>query len=108
MQIVEWKELCLVGLYAPNIDDEDFFHTIKEEIIPYVDWPLMIAGDFNYVMDGITDRHPPKRNTKPNMTESLASIMDHFNCRDVWRDKHPEKWEYTCFTPGYGTHRRLD
>ena len=76
--------------------------------MPYIDWPIILAGDFNCVMDGSWDRDPPRKDTKPNMLAALGLLMKHFTFKNVWRDTNSDKRECTCLTPGYTTHSRLD
>ena len=99
--LLDGKEICLLGIYAPNTDDHEFFHNIKQELIPYIGTPLILAGDLNCIVDGDLTGTLPKPNTKPYMTTALGDVMTQLTCRDVWRDKHPAQKEYTCFTPGH-------
>ena len=40
-------KLCMLNIYAPNIDDKDFFAPIENELLDYIGVPLIWAGDFN-------------------------------------------------------------
>ncbi|KAJ1209227.1 hypothetical protein NDU88_004605 [Pleurodeles waltl] len=45
--------------------------------------PILWAGDFNCVLDGVLDRDPLKMGTKPHMTDKLRNAMRNLHFVDV-------------------------
>ena len=52
-------QFTLINLYAPNIDSPDFFVEIFRQADLLANKELMIAADFNLVMNAQCDRFPP-------------------------------------------------
>ncbi|KAJ8043402.1 hypothetical protein HOLleu_10466 [Holothuria leucospilota] len=46
----------LVGIYAPNVDDPNFFHSLSHRITNFCDDTTIIAGDFNLVFNFELDK----------------------------------------------------
>ena len=60
------------------------------------------------MLDGLLDRDPPKRGTKPGITGALKDLMGGMGLVDIWRRQHPMERVYSCYTPSAGTHSRID
>ncbi|KAJ1210567.1 hypothetical protein NDU88_005929 [Pleurodeles waltl] len=58
--VEDGREICLLNIYAPNTDDVGFYHQIQQELISYTGIPILWASDFNCVLHGALDRHPPE------------------------------------------------
>ncbi|KAJ1156136.1 hypothetical protein NDU88_008860 [Pleurodeles waltl] len=70
--------------------------------------PILWAGDFNCVLDGVLNRDPPKVNTKTHMTAKLRSVMRNLHFVDVWREMYPTAKVFLCYTPTYAAYSCLD
>ena len=44
---ISGKKIILGNLYAPNIEDPDFFLQIKKYILDFGDYPVALGGDYN-------------------------------------------------------------
>jgi len=53
---------------------------------------IIIAGDFNAVLDNSADRFPPKMGLSNNM---ICALCDHLHIADAWRYYHPDVKEFT-------------
>lgn len=60
--------ITMLNIYAPNVDNHDFFRTIFD-LIPASSSNVIIGGDFNCYLDPILDR----LSTKPAPT--IASVQ---------------------------------
>ena len=96
---LENKEFSLINIYAPNIpkDRKSFFDKIGKWITKYsFNNEVIIGGDFN-VTESKNDR--VKNNiqevTSDVSVNSFKSLMKQYNLKDVWREMHPDKIQYT-------------
>uniref|UniRef100_A0A3P9DB37 exodeoxyribonuclease III n=1 Tax=Maylandia zebra TaxID=106582 RepID=A0A3P9DB37_9CICH len=53
---VQGKAVILANVYAPNVDDPSFFGQLEKKISDMGDYPIIMGGDFNEVMDPVLDR----------------------------------------------------
>ena len=95
----ENKEFSLINIYAPNTpkDRKSFFDKIGKWITKFsFNNEVIIGGDFN-VTESKNDR--VKNNiqevTSDVSVNSFKSLMKQYNLKDVWREMHPDKIQYT-------------
>ena len=95
----ENKEFSLINIYAPNTpkDRKSFFDKIGKWITKFsFNNEVIIGGDFN-VTESKNDR--VKNNiqevTSDVSVNSFKSLMKQYNLKDVWREMHPDKFQYT-------------
>uniref|UniRef100_A0A3P9H361 Endonuclease/exonuclease/phosphatase domain-containing protein n=1 Tax=Oryzias latipes TaxID=8090 RepID=A0A3P9H361_ORYLA len=87
--------LILVNVYAPSVDDPSFFGHLENKLLEVGDYPIIMGGDFNEVMDPILDR------TLRGMSEACSLV-------DIWRLQNPSERDYTFYSPSYGSFSRID
>ena len=80
---------CVANIYAPNVDDADFFKGIFNEIEKMECAFTIIGGDFNLTMDPELDRNGPG-NYNPNATNLIKDAMESNNWCDIWRVQNPD------------------
>ena len=91
---IDDKRIMLCNVYAPNKDSPNFFTDLFEKIMENRPENLILAGDFNFVMDESIDSIG--RVTNNNKTqETLRIFNEAMLAVDVWRDLHPEEKKYT-------------
>lgn len=64
--------------------------------------------DYNGILDGDVDRHPPKRGTKPQMSSACGSGYEgvgwgYLEYRNSWQDLHSDGLEFTCHSLTHNT-----
>ena len=101
---VEEKEFLLVKIYAPNNDSLSFFKALTQKIDKE---NVIIAGDFNLVLDQELDYKNRKTNNDKAL-KVLLSFMDEYGLEDMWRIFHPQDQIYTCFKKKPIVAARLD
>ena len=87
--------ITLVALYAPNSDSPDFFRDLAIELRKRQENKIII-GDFNLTLDIEMDR----KNTYCNNNQSkdeIINLMDEFMLKETWRERNPEKKEFSWF-----------
>ncbi|KAI8521374.1 hypothetical protein Bbelb_011280 [Branchiostoma belcheri] len=101
----------IVNVYAPCSAGERqaFFATIHQYMFPNA--TLVLAGDFNCVLDPARDRSSASATTAGSGTQDvreLRSLIDDLEVIDAWRVEHPSEIEYTWRSPSNSTRSRLD
>uniref|UniRef100_A0AAX7UCT3 exodeoxyribonuclease III n=1 Tax=Astatotilapia calliptera TaxID=8154 RepID=A0AAX7UCT3_ASTCA len=62
--LINGVRTVLCNIYAPNKEEPVFFHKINKIIGDHVG-QVILAGDFNQVMDGIIDKSNPRGTSTP-------------------------------------------
>jgi len=98
------------NLYGPNTDDPSFFfQTFFSSVSNLSNCPVIIAGDFNTVLDTAIDRFNSSSNKRIwQSTETIKQFMSDFGLGDSWRLQHPNAKEYTFFSPVHHSYSRID
>ena len=92
---VDELTLAICNIYAPNKDDPNFFQNVSEELSRFKCQEIILAGDFNLVMDVAKDKKGGKSMTHRNSLKVIQNIRDNFDLTDIWRDLNPEERRYT-------------
>ncbi|KAJ1157062.1 hypothetical protein NDU88_009777 [Pleurodeles waltl] len=69
---------------------------------------MIRAGDYNCILDGRMDQHPPRLDIKPLMSALLTAVMRDLGFRDSRRDLHPEGHEFTYHSLTHNTYSHLN
>ena len=88
-------QFILVNVYAPNEDDPEFFCNIDNIIGDQGDLPIVIAGDWNLVIDQELDTYGYRRINHPRARSKVLEILNQRNLIDIYRVRHREKRRYT-------------
>ncbi|KAI8521367.1 hypothetical protein Bbelb_011210 [Branchiostoma belcheri] len=97
----------IVNVYAPCSAGErqTFFATIHQ----YMYTTLVLADDFNCVLDPTRDRSSASATTAGTQdVRELRSLIDDLEVIDACRVEHPSESEYTWRSPSNSTRSRLD
>ena len=62
---------------------------------------ILLLGDFNCIIE----ERDAETNTQRKLEPSLEVLTREFNLVDVWRERNPNKVEYTWGRPGSGSSR---
>lgn len=102
------KHVTLVNIYGPNVDDAGFFRKIFDKLPDLATTSLIIAGDYNLVLDWHLDRSSKKRATQSNATVALNNLISSTNLVDIWRLQHPTDRDYSFFSKLHKSYSRID
>ena len=85
---VDERDFSIINIYAPNdpAERKHFFADLSD-IIARIQHPLVIAGDFNAVLNTDLDKYPP-RPTRDVSRKALNDVMVENNLTDIWRDRN--------------------
>lgn len=91
---VEDVQIVVTAIYAPNVDDPQFFANIFSiaELIP---GRKIYAGDLNTVLSITDDLRGGKGCTHPNSTRFLNDYMSDNDLIDIWRFCNPGTFKFT-------------
>ena len=94
---IEYNELkmSILNVYAPNKDSPSYFQEI-EKVISEAENNFIIMGDFNLMLNDKLDRMQTSNNNE-KACKYLEGVIEELMLTDVWRMRHENKQEYSCF-----------
>ena len=104
---LNFQVVCLYGANKPE-EGTAFFEALYPVIDP--DIPVLVAGDFNTVVDPRLDRFGcnPDSPWAYNWPPALANLTEAFQLPDAWHDKHPGVVEFTWCCPNGSQGSRIN
>ena len=106
---IDNSPITMANIYGPNSDDPAFFQSFFSAISNMTDCPVIIAGDFNTVLDPSKDRsNNSKSKLTRQSTSTIKQFMSDYGLADSWRLQHPNIREYLFFSPVHRSYSRLD
>ena len=102
------KSFVIGSIYAPTKDKPAFFDSLFSVIANFSHTDLILAGDWNVVLNDTLDKDGGPPHVNRNSKEKIKSYMDFFNLRDVFRDFNPSKKIFTRIQIQPYTATRLD
>ena len=96
---VEYENMnfFLVNVYTPNSDNTVFFDKLIKMIQEAGNNVVIIAGDFNLVLNLAEDKMGRVTQTHRKCQDFLLNQLKVNAWSDAWRHMHPESREYTWF-----------
>lgn len=86
--------IILGNIYVPNFDDERFIYTVLATLPNIHTHNLILAGDFNLVMDPVLDRLSNRQSVLTKSAKVLQTFLKSANVVDVWRHLNKRKRKY--------------
>lgn len=101
--------ITIANIYGPNTDDASFFQNVFSTLSNHSHCPIILAGDFNTVLDPTLDKSDRLKNKRIcNSTKTIKQFMSEFGLGDSWRLQHPDTAGYTFFSPVHHSYSRID
>ena len=97
----------LCNIYAPNKGDPVFFHEVNT-LVGDMEGQVILAGDFNQVMDGILDKSKPRSDPASRDRAAIHMLAEDLSLVDIWRLVNPSEREYTFYSHCHKSHSRID
>jgi len=69
---------------------------------------LIIAGDFNCVLDLYLDRSSTRRAERSNSSLFLNTFINNTNLSDIWRIANPTGRDYSFYSESHNSYSRID
>ena len=105
---IQSQKLILANIYAPNVDDQDFFFDLERKLQAAGDQAVVLGGDFNLLMDPALDQSGAVLRRVPKSSMILKNICKSLGLIDIWRIINPSGRDYTYFSPVHKTYSRID
>lgn len=105
--LINGIRIILCNIYAPNKEDPDFFHVINK-IMGIGEGQVILAGDFNQVMDGIIDKSNTRGQPPPRDREAIHMLVEDISLVDTRRMINPCTRDYTFYSHCHKTYSRID
>lgn len=86
--IVEGTKMVLCNIYAPNKSDPPFFHELNH-MLGNSEGQIILAGDFNEVMDPILDKSSRQTHLLSKGREAIHMLSCDLGLTDIWRQVNP-------------------
>lgn len=100
--------ITLVNIYAPNVDDEQFILSVLSKLPNMDSHQLIIAGDFNLVLNANLDRSSHRQASLSKSAKVIQNFMETYKIIDPWRTLNPNRSEYSYYSPVHQTYSRID
>ena len=88
-------QFMLVNIYGPNEDNPDFFNNIGSLLGEQGDLPVIMAGDWNLVINQEQDTYGYRRCNHPRARDEVLKILRQMNLVDIYRQRHAGEKRYT-------------
>ena len=88
-------DVLLVNIYGPNRDDPNFYTNLNKNIAKLKIPKLILAGDWNLVLDPTLDYCNYKRTNNVKAQEKVEEIIADHCLVDIWRELSPHLQRFT-------------
>ena len=93
---IEDHKFILANIYGPNSDSPIFYTNLLAKIQEiHVGQQVIIAGDFNLIMDKELDSMNYKNLNNPKARLEVFNLIENLDIKDVFREIYPEKKRYS-------------
>ena len=89
------SKIKLINIYAPNIDNPNFFKIVENIIFESNSDYNIICGDFNLLLDPLKDSHNYKHINNPNSRQVVLEMIKRCELNDIFRFCHPDEKRFT-------------
>uniref|UniRef100_A0A8C4S3X3 Reverse transcriptase domain-containing protein n=1 Tax=Erpetoichthys calabaricus TaxID=27687 RepID=A0A8C4S3X3_ERPCA len=102
------SKMILINVYAPNVDDKEFMQNLFASIPNVNTHKIIMAGDFNCVLNPLLDRTPVTGGTTSNTAKVITQFLNDHNLSDPWRFLNPNSRTYSFYSPVHYSYSRID
>lgn len=98
--------LILVAVYIPPPYSGEIMKKILSFLDPHV--PSLLIGDFNNYLHPYLDKFHSGNITPQDRPTSLSRLIAEVGLCDVWRVRHPETRQFSCYSSSHNSLSRID
>lgn len=102
------QALNIVVVYGPNEDNPVFYTKLMKNIESLPKRPLVLVGDWNFVLDPGKDSKHYSRIGNPRARQIVLDFMENENLNDIWRRQHETSTRFTWRRTNPSKFARLD
>uniref|UniRef100_A0A8C2DY46 exodeoxyribonuclease III n=1 Tax=Cyprinus carpio TaxID=7962 RepID=A0A8C2DY46_CYPCA len=103
-----YTPVTLANIFAPNYDDEKFVDSVLAILPNLHSHDLILAGDFNLVMDTVLDRSSNRQQSVSKSAKLIQIFYKSANIIEVWRYINPTPKKYSFFSQLHNSYSRID
>ena len=92
---IENQLYTIANIYGPNNDYPEFFKQFGENLLDFSGENIILAEDFNLVLEVEKDKQGGNPTTHNNALQELDKIIQNLDLGDIWRDLNPESKHFT-------------
>ena len=92
---IENQLYTIANIYGPNNDDPEFFKQFGENLFDFNGDHVILAGDFNLVLEVEKDKQGGNPTTHNSALQELHKIIQNLDLGDIWRALNPETKRFT-------------
>ena len=91
------KRVTLINIYGPSSGDKtEFFDTISQHIEQMENRLVIVAGDWDVMLNMKVDANNHKSNVgRPRARREIFDLIEEYDLFDAWRDINPEKQRFS-------------
>ena len=89
------KLLTLANVYAPNVDDPNFFNSLFDRLRDFKCEEIIMGSDFNLVLNVDEDKKGGLPRTNQNCLKVIKQACEDLDLTDFWRTLNPTIHRYT-------------
>lgn len=105
---IQDTKYTLANIYCPNKNPKKFLTEKLTELNDFKQGKLIVAGDFNFIMDHNLDSTSTVPDRERKQLKMVKKKLHELQLVDVWRIQHPSIKDYTYFSTVHRIHTRLD
>lgn len=102
------SSISLFNIYFPSGHPSDFLIKTFADFYDLRSDYMIVAGDFNCMLNPLIDRFPHKIATPSKLAKQINGICEDLELINVWRALHPSGKEYSFFSPPLQCYTRID
>ena len=89
------QTITLINLHSPNNDDPAFYDRVRGEIKSIRNQELIVAGDWNLVLNPELDSQNYKHTNNPKCREKVIDLTNELSLVDIWRELNAQCKRFT-------------
>ena len=102
------KKILLASIYAPTKNEPKFFDNLFSILSKFSKRDVVLAGDWNLVLNDQLDKDGGPVHTNSALKECLKSYINEFNLIDIYHELNPSRKTYARTPSQPHTATRLD
>ncbi|WP_419592226.1 reverse transcriptase domain-containing protein [Thiolapillus sp.] len=89
------QTITLINLHSPNNDDPAFYDRVRGAIKSIRNQELIVAGDWNLVLNPELDSQNYKHTNNPKCREKVIDLTNELSLVDIWRELNAQCKRFT-------------
>uniref|UniRef100_A0A8C6XRB0 exodeoxyribonuclease III n=1 Tax=Naja naja TaxID=35670 RepID=A0A8C6XRB0_NAJNA len=108
---INYKKMLLTMIYAPNEKQEKFYTKLYRKLVEREYENICLLGDFNAIANlgkDYNNDNPGEKRKRKTLPKVFYQMAEELGLKDVWRERNPDKKQYTYYSAPHTSWSRLD